>query len=598
MGTQPDSLYYFISYSRQEVTFVDSFSRELEKRGIHSWVDFRNLVPGSSWQTQLDDGVHNAAAILLVVSKASMSSGPVKDEWTKSLAAGRRIILIAFEPSPIDPGLAGLEWVDFTTDFEKGLNDLQQVLVLPKQTSKSTLPATGLPLPGTVKKFIWLSRLAVFLSLLGTILFISVFFSIAQAILAAGDAYENTPLRNLILGGLLASIFVFWIPAFLNFQKLPKQVRYRTHHAEKIKSTVNGLVYANLFLLAFILSGFIGIWDAAPEVKTAIADSILLGLPLMVIIFAVCLWIYRVMISAEMYRWAGPTGALVHAKRPDLTGHLNNGQPLKIGVEFAPQDRNYAEALKAAIVKAGHLCTDNFSEADVILPLISTFKSGSICDPQRQRVLPILLQTCDVDPALSKMQWVDLRYGKDSIDAVANLLDEPDAFLRTLGLLPIRMTILPEEVKRVVGALTAALSFSIAMLIINLIMMMGDNLFLLVLTTIGLYLLRRNLIIRKFWVNKSRVKTFYAYGAKKSLLSGFVRMLEKNPKILEMETALNHRLGKIDITYPWLLAGSVVVAILVKFSGWVPLETAYLVWIIPLLMLSKEVRMWLPISAK
>jgi hypothetical protein len=31
MDHQP-ALYYFISYSRQEVTFVDSFSRELQKR--------------------------------------------------------------------------------------------------------------------------------------------------------------------------------------------------------------------------------------------------------------------------------------------------------------------------------------------------------------------------------------------------------------------------------------------------------------------------------------------------------------------------------------------------------------------------------------
>jgi hypothetical protein len=97
--------YYFISYSRQEVTFVDSFARELEKRGVSTWVDFRNLVPGRPWQDQLDYGVQNAKTILLVVSKASMSSLPVKDEWTKSLAKGRRIILILFEPCKIDPGL-------------------------------------------------------------------------------------------------------------------------------------------------------------------------------------------------------------------------------------------------------------------------------------------------------------------------------------------------------------------------------------------------------------------------------------------------------------------------------------------------------------
>ncbi len=66
--TAQNKPYYFISYSRQEVTFVDSFARELETRGISTWVDFRNLVPGRPWQNQLDDGVNNAKTILLVVS--------------------------------------------------------------------------------------------------------------------------------------------------------------------------------------------------------------------------------------------------------------------------------------------------------------------------------------------------------------------------------------------------------------------------------------------------------------------------------------------------------------------------------------------------
>ena len=94
--------HYFISYSRQEVSFADSLARELEKRKLSPWIDFRNLVPGSSWQSQLDAGVAQAKAILLIVSPASMSSEPVKDEWRKSLRQGKRIILIIFEGAEVD----------------------------------------------------------------------------------------------------------------------------------------------------------------------------------------------------------------------------------------------------------------------------------------------------------------------------------------------------------------------------------------------------------------------------------------------------------------------------------------------------------------
>src|SRR6266536_2116097 len=121
-SAEPQSApYYFVSYSRQEVTFADSFSRALGKRGIDSWIDFRNLVPGHSWQHQLDQGIQGANAVLLVVSKASMASPSVKEEWTTSLTLGKRIVLIIFEPCKLDPVLSGLEWVDFTENFDHGM---------------------------------------------------------------------------------------------------------------------------------------------------------------------------------------------------------------------------------------------------------------------------------------------------------------------------------------------------------------------------------------------------------------------------------------------------------------------------------------------
>lgn len=603
MSTQIDSPYYFISYSRQEVTFVDSFSRELEKSGILNWVDFRSLIPGKPWQVQLDDGVHNAAAILLVVSKASMSSGPVKDEWAKSLVADRRIILIAFEPCEVPPSLAGLEWVDFTTDFEKGISDLKFLLSQPRQKPTSAPPSSGLILPSAVKQFQRASRWAAFFSILGVALnFQITLFTYVTPILENPDnPIDPSSAQANIAAILIISMLFLWFPAFLNFRKIPKQVENRTHDAEKIKNAVNGLLYAGLALLVFIASSILGVWEnyTYPAAAMAAEDARNLGIPLMLFIFATCAWLYRAMISDGMYRWAGPKGVIVRAKRPDLSGHLDNGPSLKIGIEFAPQDRNYAEELKTAIVKAGHTCIDNLQEADVVLPLISAFKSGSVCDPQKQRVLPILLQLCDVDSALSKVQWVDLRYGKASIDAVANLLDEPDEFLRVLGILPIRTTILPEGVRRVVGALTVALPFSVLMALNTLLKPSYDFSSVVTIATMaGIYLLRRNLINRKFWMNKSRLKIFYAFGAKKRVLSGIVRLLEKIPKLLEIEKTLNRQLGKINFSYPWLLAGSVLIAIMAVNSYWGIDYVGYLMWIIPLLTLSKEARMWLPVSAK
>jgi hypothetical protein len=177
------------------------------KARICNWVDFRKLVPGQPWQPQLDDGVGNAAAILLVASKASMASAPAKDEWTKSLAAGKRIILILFEPCKVDPGLAGLEWVDFTGSFETAMNQLVKSLTQPTQKMTSTPPQEGIRLPGAAKTFYGLSILAAVLAVLGGIFMFLILASlIIQEIMlvlntigtSAPIVYEKNEFRSLI----------------------------------------------------------------------------------------------------------------------------------------------------------------------------------------------------------------------------------------------------------------------------------------------------------------------------------------------------------------------------------------------------------------
>jgi hypothetical protein len=552
--------YYFISYCRQEVTFVDSFSRELEKRGICNWVDFRKLIPGQPWQPQLDDGVGNAAAILLVASKASMASAPCKDEWTKSLAAGRRIILIVFEPCKVDPGLVGLEWVDFTGNFDDALNQLVKLFAQPTQKMTSIPPQEGIRLPGAAKTFFGLSIVAAILAVLGGIFvfMLSASLMLQEIQLAlnfdAPTVYQKNEFRSLITTGMFMSIIFLWIPAIWNFVKIPWRIRTRTHNAGQLRGALNSLVFANLFLLLIPFSvTTTDIW-ADFDMGTTFQAVICVSVPLMLLIFAVCFLLYRLLVSDSMYRWAGPSGAIIRAARPDLSKHLENGTPLRIAVESAPEDRPYAEAINAALAKAGHTCTGNLQEADVVLPLLSVYKNNSSCNPEQKRLFPVLLQKCDVDPRLSQVQWVDLRYGQASIDGVANLLDEPRELLSTLGVLPVRTTILPGDVKRLTTVLSIVLAISALFAIWRLpdVSSYGPGVFLNFLIAPGTYFLRRYITDRKL-------------------------------KYLPF------------LSYWWVVGIAVFLAILSSFATWEPaLLMVPFAWLVPLLMLSKEVRMWMP----
>ncbi len=623
---QPSEKYYFISYSRQEVTFVDSLSHALEKLGISTWVDFRNLVPGKKWQIQLDEGVKNSTAILLVVSKESMKSGPVMDEVEKSIAAGRRIIMILFEPCKINEKLKGREWIDFTGDFNIAILQLKSLLAQPegkmptppeqyekmKVSPLSFLRALTSPvaiitflvitflrfifgggfLPRGVKRFF-------FLSVLVTILSFGAVFS--------GTATGNSGADNILAGISIAAIPFIYIPAAWNFLQFPVRVRYRTHNAEKLRNSIIGLFVINLLPVLIDIGAFLGV----PGLKGDVA-AFLLAL----VTLSGSYYLYRVLTSDAFYRWAGPAGALVSAPQPDLTKHLNT-QPIdkQVAIEFAPQDASYARELKDSVLKAGYKITENLQEADIVLTLLSAYQNKSQCDPETKYVVPILLQSFkEIDDGdkneFSKVQWIDLRHGKASMDAVANLLDEPEDLQRVLGIIPMRIPILPNGVNYLASLLSFTLTYSAIWTFMQVFTKLTPDTttgikqglaiadYLGVLFVAGLFLFRRYILKRRAWLIQSRVKIFYKTHNFGPIIRKLIASMEKRNLFVDFEKRINDRLGKIEFSYPLVLGFAMVLAVLATVAY---LEVFILflpIWLIPALMLLKPVKLWLPAKAK
>jgi TIR domain len=551
--------YYFISYSRQEVTFVDNFSRELQKRGIRNWVDFRNLVPGRSWQPQLDEAIKNADAILLVVSKASMSSLPVKDEWTKSLAAGKRIILIIFGPCKLNPVLAGLEWVDFTKPFDRAMDQLITLQARPSQTATEPLPEKRLHLPGVAVASVLLNLLLVFFLLFQPGLFLAWFIGHFYGVSAATAAFESSP--------VLPAILLIWLSFMAYFLQLPVPIVRRTHNAQTIRNALYALLALTLVLLIFTFISQVAVSpveaDEVYRMGLSLIYYVLTALYLFTII-AVVLFILLLK-SDGMYRWFGPKGAFLRVAPPDLAGHTDHGIAMRVLVEAAPQDLLYSRDLKDSITKAGHICTDNAQNADIVLPLLSTYKTGSAYDPETIRLIPILIQSCDVDQRLSRLQWVDLRYGKISMDAVAYLLDEPQELLRLLGVLPIRTVILPDAVNLLNNLITICL-VAVFISAISLISSAFSNLGSTAEVQSGLILLHLILLTGYFLLGRYithrrvRYRSFMPYGS----AVAFATLLSVVGSLISLR----------------------LLPLLLMF------------WLIPMLMLRKDVRKWLPPGAK
>ena len=540
---------------------MDSFSRELDKRGIMNWVDFRSLVPGHAWQPQLDEAVKNASAILLVVSRASMSSLPVKDEWTKSLATGERIILIIMEPCQLDPSLADLEWVDFTRRFDQAMDQLLEFLARPPQKAQALPPQRGKRIPGPAIRFMMLSILLGAMSVIGVIVTVITMLSTAMVGISIAVQGMDERLPKLIILILIQTIVLIWLPAIVNFLWMPKQILTRAYHAQKIRNALNGLLFSSAFL--FLLT-----------ILSEIQAVLICFSPVLLVIILLCVYLNRLLVSDVMYRWSGPDGVILRSVQPDITGHTDNGPAMRVAIEHAPQDRRYAEELRASIEKAGHTCTDNFQDSDLVLTLLSKFKTDSECDPETTRLIPVLIQSCDVDKQLSHLQWIDLRHGKVSMDAVANLLDEPGNLLRVLGVLPVRTTILPNITKWLVLVLTGITIFTAVDAVVNLAVVFSSPEGMRELLSGSPF---GNLIAVLWFILDSIIVPLGAY--------------------LLRQLIIHRRLKHVPFfSYRWAFAFAVVLVVYAasKFD----LEWLWPFGLILLLMLHKDVRLWLPVRTR
>lgn len=102
----------FLSYSPKDKDYVKQTRDVLVKAGFRPWLD-PNPRPGEDWRFEIDDAIRQAAALLMVVTPASMSSVYVTYEWSFALGVGVRVIPVIFKPVDLHPRLMTLDRFDF-----------------------------------------------------------------------------------------------------------------------------------------------------------------------------------------------------------------------------------------------------------------------------------------------------------------------------------------------------------------------------------------------------------------------------------------------------------------------------------------------------
>lgn len=392
----------FISYSRQEIPFVDILLDELETRSFQTWLDYRSLVPGRPWLEQIIAGIDSADVILLVVSGASIASANVEVEYKRALEKNKRIILIFFEAVPLPLELQGCEWIDFRGSFRQGIKNLLTQLELPSK--QETAPQKGFKTSFAV----WFSFLL-----------------------------------SLVL--ILISIPSWWtlfIPALL--LPLPIRILKRDYQYHRLRFALITLPVVLLLSWVFFKS------------------YTFLNIPISICLFAswaiVPLMFYS--LSSRAMRVWGKPGASAPKRRKRYKPEVRQPEPVPFFIEYAPEDKKYADAIINGLTWYDHPQVMDVEQARASFAIISRFKNTTSIDPEKHVVYPIIIQDTDVnDKNLQRIQWIDFRSGLKHLDNLAKLLSQPDKMLKALGVVPISKQVIHPRIIQILDYYLILLGF-------------------------------------------------------------------------------------------------------------------------------------------
>ena len=127
-GDFPERL-LFVCHASEDKAFVEILIDALDRRGLHTWYDKREILVGDSIVEEVNAGLDRASFVIVVMSPASMSKPWVTRELSSSLMRQLRdqsvqLMPVLYEDCEIPPLLNDIKYADFRVSFDAGFGDL------------------------------------------------------------------------------------------------------------------------------------------------------------------------------------------------------------------------------------------------------------------------------------------------------------------------------------------------------------------------------------------------------------------------------------------------------------------------------------------
>jgi tetratricopeptide (TPR) repeat protein len=148
----------FVSYSHADAAWVHALAGNLERLGLHVFLDVWELVAGDPIAVRLQEGLAAADAVVFVVSPESVGRGWVNEEFAAAVAAAaagrQRLIPVLLGEVPVPPLVAARLCVDFRhvddpAGYEVRVRELAAA-VRGEPAASRPAPGGGIVLPSAV----------------------------------------------------------------------------------------------------------------------------------------------------------------------------------------------------------------------------------------------------------------------------------------------------------------------------------------------------------------------------------------------------------------------------------------------------------------
>ena len=122
----------FISYSYRDKAIAHRIAEDLSTRDIPVWIDEREIKIGESIVQKIDEGLKKASYVLALLSEHSIASHWVQKELSLAYSTEREgaqsliipVLIEKLSPSQIPIFLRSIKWIDLSTNYKSGIEDL------------------------------------------------------------------------------------------------------------------------------------------------------------------------------------------------------------------------------------------------------------------------------------------------------------------------------------------------------------------------------------------------------------------------------------------------------------------------------------------